>query len=1118
MRVMEKRVFFSAVLAIVLGTAGTLRAQTATGQITGTVTDASGAVIPGAKVTVTSQLTGTSRETATSESGNYAVPFLPVSVYSVSVEKQGFRLAKSTDIQLNVADVIRVDLELAVGELTQTVEVRAATVSIETETAAISNLVSQRQVVDLPLNGRNFLQLLFLSAGAVETHGEQGDMRKGQGDAISINGSRPTSNNYMLDGTSITDTALNTSSVILSVDAIQEFKEQTSNYSAEYGFSANQINIVSKSGTNQLHGSVFEFLRNDSLDARSYFQQNIPPLRQNQFGFVAGGPVYIPGAYDGRNKTFWLVNYEGNRTQEGYDRFGVVPLPDELNGNFMTQIIDPVTGLPFPGSGNFVSVIPQNRFSRVAKLAVAKFFPAPNVNLPQGNYRDTGSVGTDTNQVTFRVDQNLGHFGTIFGRGTFTDFNNTSFGTLSGVIGNRYFVQKSRSYQGAHAWPISPTMVNQFRVGYLHADTHANGFAADQADVDALQLTGVFTDLNDLQRVYPFVAFSGTRGLGVVGGAVNAYNVSTQPMWDVSNTTTLIRGSHTLTFGANYRRWWQLRDISSNFLGGFDFNGAFSGDPVADMLLGYYSNISNVFQPATFSVPGEAGNPREFNFHYFAPYIQDDWKVTPRFTLNLGLRWDFRTLPYETNDRAGWTDYDNPLGGLLVADRRLVDEGIIDASGYYKFAGRRTPKDSSKTVFAPRFGFAYRPFGNKTVIRGGYGVFFDSAEQREYDGPADIYPYVSNGAYSQSVGQAAPLQTTDALFPDFSDFGVVTPAANSFLVIRYSKLVRNPYVQQWSLSVGRTLSPTMTFEVNYLGNKGTHLLMRRNIAQSLPPSDPAFCSDELNVGLGDCPVMARRPLPNFNVNIDADWSGNSSYNSFNAKFERRTGSMVITTIYTWAKSLDNKSAAAGIGNDLAGWQGFLDNHDVKRDRGRSEFDVNHRFVSSFLYSLPVGRGKQYLGSIGKGADLVVGGWQVNGIVTFQRGFPYGVYSPDVGGLLDSFGTNRADLVGDPNPGGFQPTLAKWFNTDAFATPGQAFFGNSGRNIMRAPGLNNWDMSVFKNFSITERVAVQFRLESFNAWNHSQWQLPEHNTASPQNGQIISARPGRINQLGLKILW
>lgn len=1119
---MKQSIWAVAAIASLLVLAGSLEAQTATGQINGTLSDASGAVIPGATVRLTSEQTGLERETTTNASGDYVFPLLPVSVYTITAESAGFQSARQTAVGLQVNQTRRVDIELSVGEVTETIEVVAESAVIDTETATVGTFVSQKQVTQLPLNGRNFLQLLFLGNGAVETNGEQGGMRRDAGNAISINGARPTSNNYLLDGTSNTDTALGTPAAILSIDAIQEFKEQTATYSAEYGFSANQINIVSKTGTNQLHGSLFHFLRNNALDANQFFNnvagrpKNV--LRQNQFGFVAGGPAI-------KNKTFWLANYEGRRTRQASQTFFNVPTPDQLGGNFSSPINDPLTGELFPNNA-----VPTTRNSRLANLAVSRFIPTPNSGLSRGNYIRQRSIPTDVDQFTIRVDQNLGKYGNLFGRYTDTDYTAISLGNTT-ALGDRNFIQKTENWQISHSVAVGAAFVNEFRVGYVEATANEEANPADQADIDALQLTGVFTNLADGQRSYPAVGFGGSAGSGLSGGgsAGNDYTTSNQPMWDISNGTTLIRGSHTFKFGANIRNWSLRRDLANDFLGQFTFSGFFAGadahangtenwdHAVADMLLGYFSG-SSVFQPAGFSVGDLAGNPREFNFFYFAPYFQDDWKVTSKLTLNIGVRYDFRTFPHETNNRMGWRDLSNPLGGLVVADQTLVDGGIIPDDGYYRFAGRKNPRDASKKVMAPRFGFAFRPFNDdKTVIRGGYGVFFDSAEGREIDGASDIYPYVSRGNYQQTLGQTNII-TTNEMFPSFADLGPATPGANTFLAVSQSAEPQNPYVQQWTLGVQRALDATSTIEINYIGTKGTDLLMRRNIAQSLQMSNPAACA--LDPSAGDCPVLARRPHPNFQVYIDSDWSGISSYNAFNAKFEKRTSHMIFTSAYTWSKSLDTKSAAAGIGNGgaIAGWQGFLDNHNVRRDYGKSDFNVDHRLVNSFVYELPFGRGRRYLSGASKVMDHIVGGWQVNGIVTFQGGFPMTIQAADIGGLNDSFGTNRADISGDPVLNSGSRTIDRWFNTDVFTQPGFGILGNSGRSIFNAPGINNWDTGIFKNFQFHEKVALQFRFESFNFFNHTQWSPPNRNRADNRFGQISGTRPARINQMGLKLVW
>ena len=1128
----------TAVLCLAGLFSGALSAQTATGQINGTVTDTSGAVVPAAGVTLINEETGLTRETSTNESGDYTFPFLPVGLYTVQANSEGFQQVRRTGVRLNVNQTLRINVEMVIGSVTETIEVAAVAAAIDTETASVGHTVSQRQVTQLPLNGRSFLQLLFLGNGAVETNGEQGSMRRDAGGAISINGARPTSNNYLLDGTSNTDTALGTPAAILSIDAIQEFKEQTATYSAEYGFSANQINIVSKTGTNELHGALFHFLRNDALDASTFFNNlsDTPknPLRQNQFGFVAGGPAI-------KNRTFWLANFEGRRTRRASLSFLNVPTRDQLEGIFTgyqgpnrdpnpLPVLDPLSGpvgaptMPFPDNR-----VPKSRNSRLATLAVSKFIPAPNSSSDRGNYLRQRSIPTDVDQYTIRVDQNLNKWGNLFGRFTNSDYTAITLGNTTD-LGDVFFVQETENWQISHTVPIGATFVNESRFGYVRALANQHGALADQADIDAVALTGVFNNLNEEQRSYPAVGFGGNgSGLSGGGSAVNDYQASNQPMWDISNGSTWIRGNHTFKFGANFRQWSLQRDLANDFLGQFTFRGFFTGDAnwdhaVADMLLGYYSNAS-VFQPGGFAVGDQAGNPRDFNFWYLAPYFQDDWKVTSRLTLNMGLRYDFRTIPNETNDRMGWRDLSNPTGGMLVADQKLVDEGIVGDQSYYRFAGRRNPYNASKRVFAPRFGFAFRPFDDeKTVIRGGFGVFFDSAEGREIDGASDIYPYVSRGLYQQTIGGGEgpgnTLRSTDNMFPPILVGDPASPAFNTFLAVSMSPEPRNPYVTQWTFGIQRALDDTTTIDFSYVGTKGTHLLMRRNIAQALQMQDPSFCGTPGNEGLRDCPVSARKPHPNFGVYIDSDWSGVSSYNAFNFKLEKRTSSMIFTSAYTWSKSLDTKSAAAGIGNGgaVAGWQGFLDNHDFRRDYGLSDFNVDHRLVTSFVYDLPFGRNKRYLSDIPAIANHVLGGWQINGIVTFQDGFPMTIQAADLGGLNDTFGTNRANVVGDHELSASERDIDRWFNTNAFEQPARGILGNSGRSIMQGPGINNFDTGLFKNFYITERLSVQLRFESFNAFNHTQWAVPNRNRASPNFGRISGTRPARINQMGLKVVW
>jgi len=1194
-RIFKQSIEAVLLFVVLLAVSGRLNAQAgATGTILGTVTDSTGAIVPNAAVVVKNTATGVEVHTTTSSSGDYQAPSLNPGTYSVSATMPGFQKTVTSSFTLPVDQKIRVNITLKAGAVTETVEVMAQGLSLDTDSAAIGQLVSQKQVAELPLNGRNFMQLLLIGAGAVTVGGEQGTMRQGTGNAISINGARPESNNYTLDGLINTDTALVTPAVILSQDAIQEFKVESGSYPAEFGFSANQINLVSKSGTNSLHGTVFEFNRNNAFDANpfptaTYAQAGIktsnPKLRQNQFGFVADGPVYIPKLYDGRNKTFWMANYEGWRIINGIVEQASVPNPAVLTGDFSNEAlpaygtaacnknqasglnclpIDPLTGQPFPGNK-----IPSTRLtSRLANATIAAgYWPTPNAgaaNAAPGTINFVKSVGLPltTNQQTYRVDQSLGKFGQIFGRYTYSTYQNSSLNTASLVYGLETQFEKQKNWEISHTISLGTRSTNNFRFGYLDASAPQGATTPPDSFVNALGLTGIFQKFGPEQLSYPSMAMS---QYGTTGGPVNAYTGSDQPAWEFADSYSWVKGRNTFGFGADYRSWRLIRNLDDDFLGDYTFsattlsnnsvgctpaNGGTStgscgtGNAVADMLLGYYSAAAG-YVPGPLSPTDQAGNPQTHIFKYFAPYAQDDLKVTQKLTLNLGLRWDYRAAPYEAQNHFFWLDNQNTQGGLCYADKTLSTNGVADGVGYdgvtkiLRYCGSNVPHPGSLTPFAPRFGFAYR-LDDKTVLRGGYGIFWDSSEGREIDDSADIYPYSIRNSFAPATNPGVN-KVTNNLFPSYGALGPFPVSTLTFIAVIESDNPLNPYVQQRSLSIQREVARNTTFELNYIGSKGTHLLTRRQIAQpyGIPADSLAFCQQQdstgqyINRSVAPCTPNSRLPYRNFpSIYINSDWHGYSNYNSLNAKFEHRTSSLAVTAVYTWAKSMDDKSAAAAVGASGAGYQGFMDNHNPKLDYGPSDFDVNNRFVASYVWDLPIGRGKKLLGGVNRATDILVGGWELTGISTFQTGFPFGINSSDPLGYTGSIAPRASYTPGCGIHSGLTGKFQR-LNMSCFYQSAPGVYGNTGRNFLRQPGLSNFDMGLAKSIALTEQMRIAFRIDTFNTFNHHQYAVNVGGLATGGSGggssidnglgdtlagQITSASPARIIQLSGKLTF
>lgn len=1179
-------------LVVLLATGTSLFAQAgATGTILGTVTDSSGAVIPGAAVTVTNTATGIEFKTTTSSAGDFQATALLSGPYSVSAEVKGFKKAVTTGLVLAVDQKLRVNFSLVPGEVSTTVQVSGQGVALDTDSTALSQLVSGRQVENLPLNGRNFMQLLLVTPGAVTVGGEQGTMRQGVGNAVSVNGGRPAGNNYTLDGLTNTDESLVTPAVILSQDAIQEFQVQSGTYSAEYGFSVSQINIVSKGGTNQLHGSFFEFNRNDAYDAKPFptatnyttgVPTSNPVLRQNQFGFVMHGPVYLPKVYDGHNKTFWMANYEGWRITNGRTLNNMVPNPAMLTGNFADETyapiptaglpggplpaygtaecatllslnrscmpVDPTTGQAFPGNR-----IPTDRITNnLANVAIKNnYFATPTIsNRPQGvpNFVQNIGLPLTSNQQTYRIDQNLGKWGSIFGRGTYAKYSNGSLNTQTLGYGVETVYQTEENWAVSHTVSFGGTSVNNFRFGYLDAQAPQGAPAPTEEAISALGLTGTFTKFKALQQSWPYM---NVAGYGLFGGPVNAYTGSDAPAWEFADSFSMIRGKHRIGLGVDYRRWRLIRNLGNDYYGDWTFNAntilsnstncstasglCGTGNSIADLMLGYFASVQG-YAPGPLSPTDEAGNPQTHIFSYFAPYAEDAWKVTQRLTLNLGLRWDFRAAPYEEKNHFFWLDTQNANGGLCYADKTLSTNGVAPGgtpdNPVLRYCGK-VPRPGSKTPFAPRVGLNFR-LNNKSVIRAGYGIFWDSSEGREIDDSGDIYPYsIRNNIAPPSQPDAAKLG--NQMFPSYTTLGSFPLSSLSFIAVIQSEDPLTPYVQSWTGSFERELARNTTLEVNYVGTHSVHLLNRRNIAQpnAIPAEDLAACQANPQDVTHNCPNYLRRPYENFTgVYINSDFHGYAHYNAMNVKLQRSAGDLAATVIYTLAQSKDDKSAAAGVGATTSGWQGFMDNHHPELDYGLSDFNVKNRFVATFIYGLPFGRGQKFLGGINRAADLAIGSWQITGITTFQQGFPFSMSAADASSLLGTF-NQRANLSPSCSFGSNHDAKFQRLNMSCFSQPSPGVYGNSARNFMTQPGINNWDLGIGKSFNLVERVKFQFNAQAFNAFNHHQYANAvgglatagsgggssiDNNIANVNAGKIIGSSPARILQLSGKITF
>jgi hypothetical protein len=1077
------------------------------GQITGRVVDASGGVLPGASITVTNPQTGVAATEPANTAGVYVFPNLLPGTYNVKVELQGFQSAVRNSVELQTQQTVRLDFSLAIGAIAETVEIVGSSPMINTEDTAIGTVIDNRRIVDLPLNGRSFLQLVSLTpnvsasfADAGQSGTRQGGDRSGQ--QLSISGGRREWNYYTLDGMNNTDVNFNSYILLPSIDALQEFKVQSGIYSSEFGRGIGQVNVTTKSGSNAYHGTGWEFLRNNKVDALPYaFGGDTPkssPFRWNQFGFTLGGPVRIPHLIDGRNKLFFMGNYEGFRLRNQKETLFSVPSAAMRRGDFSERsatIRDPLTNAPFPGN-----IIPVSRLSPIS-LAMLDYYPLPNQPTSglANNFNAVNMNRTDKDQINVRVDFTESSKSSWYGRYGWTDE-----GQFTGGIRLNGGTVATRAQQALidNTRVLSASLVNEMRFGYNrffnNAGTELNNVMDPIAAVGLLLPTKVPPDAWGL----PNIAVAGFSGFGPDS---NSPYINSNQNWQFTENLSWNRGSHFVKTGADLRLDHYNQDGNQFARGAAGFtNNVATGYGFADYMLGYLGTWSYASGLAVARLTA-------FSQSY---YISDTWKLRPNLTITSGLRYEFTPPWTDTSERQITAVIPLNTPQPQVADLSLHPVLVRAGNGnFYENAGIRFSPDiqvardgrlgnrlikADYTNFAPRFGAAWS-VTPKTVLRAGVGRFFVQD--------------IGNIAFDMNrnlQGRLTVQSTSTNLISTWTDpfnFGGGNPCntpAGVLCVVRPLVLTSNidrktPYVDEWETSVQQEFTSNMALEVSYLGSRGRRLQRWINLANQPVP--------------GTSSVASRSPFPEFGLFQGAANVGYSSYNSLGLKLTRRySNGLTVLGSYTYSKSTDNGSGIRTLGTDPLNPQ---NSYCLSCEDGPSVFDQRHRFVTSAVYDLPFGPGRKYLseGVVGK----VIGGWKLNSIVTIGSGFPLTVSAgEDTANIANCC---RPDRVAGVSTALDNPTVSRWFNTAAYSRAAAGAFGSAGRSEVIGPGIINWDFSTSKEFHISADNYIQLRVEAFNFLNHPNWGDPNTTFNSVAFGTINSTRTDmRQLQFGLKVVF
>ena len=1048
-----------------------------TGSVQGAVMDQSGAFVPDATVLLANVATGATLTAQTDASGAFGFPVVAVGRYTLKVNKPGFKTFVQSEFGVNAASPVRFNVSLAVGDTSEQVTVTETPPTVNTVTASEGNTVTGRQLNELPLTNRLFTQLVLLETGVAAPIDQTPGFGSNSSVEFNMNGVRSDENNLMIDGVRNLDTFGGNAFITPNLFAVSEFRIENNSYAAATGRSAGgQVNLISRAGTNQFHGNAFEFFRNDALNARNFFANSIPENRYNDFGYDVGGPIK-------KDKIFFFWSEEWRRIiQSGGTRLAIVPTDAERAGDFSSllsgpspQIIkNPTTGVPYPNN-----VIPPSQIDPNATLLLKTYFPEPTPGFANGSFNFVSSVPDFTRwrEESLRLDDRITNKLSAYVRLT---QDNVTLQNPYGLFGENslpFVGGSSQVYPIYHialnaTYVPTPAFISEFTWGtYRDNDKFLeNGPLSSRSRAPGLTIPEIFP-LNELDRI-PTLYFN--QGYSGIVEQWYFHNYSYSMPFASNNTWT--RGPHTMQFGLAFTREGksELANPSNNNTNGtFSFTGQYTGNALADFLTGRaYNYTETALDPF--------GNYRWYNLE---PYFQDQIKLRPNLTLTAGIRYEYYQPEYETKDFFGSfspAQYVPSQAPVVNADGTLEPgtgnplNGIIVAGKNSPFGRALFP--SHKLAFAPRLGLVWDPTKKgKMSIRAGYGIFYDRwgsfSQFGGFNPPFNSSVNIFNTLLSNPGG------TTGALFP--SGLSAALPPWDY------------PQVQKWSVSVQREVGFNTAVSVAYVGTKGTHLLGATNLNQPYPNAD---------VANGTIAVDTVRPYPGYSTITAYESRFNSTYNSLQASAIRRLQhGVAFQASYTFAKTLTDNSSA---------WNTPQDSRNIRAEKGLAAFDLPQVLTFNYVWDVPIFKDSKGL------TKAALSGWQVSGITNIQSGFPVTVTLPGdnegIGGGLE-----RPNLIANPNG---PKTLYQWFNTAAFVTPPIATFGDAPNGAVRGPGTINWDFSLSKQFPIHEDIALRFRAEFFNIFNHPSFNGVDATVGDFTFGQVTSALSPRLTQFSLDLTF